>query len=90
MCAYRPAVADSAPCVGMVMLANDVSRCAGHSPEYRLICDERHGCKRHTDLERFSGGPVWVPVAPLMRIIGSTGGNAIANKNCPFYIKADE
>ncbi len=49
-----------------------------------------NGCQRHTDLERFGSGPVWVPVAPLMRIIGSTGGNAIANKNCPFYIEADE
>lgn len=73
------------------MLANDVSRCAGHSPEYRLICDERHGCQRYTDLERFGGGPVLFPVASLMRIIGSTGAScAIAAKNCPFYIEADE
>lgn len=89
MRAYRDAVGAGSICVGVVMLANDVSRCAGHSPEYRLICDERHGCKRHTDLERFSGGPVLVPVAPLMRIIGWTSGNAIANKNCPFYIEAE-
>lgn len=90
MCARRPAVADGASCVGLVMLANDVSRCAGHSPEYRLICDERHGCQRHTDLERFGEWPVLVPVISLMRIIGTTGGGAIARKVCPFYIEADE
>lgn len=72
------------------MLANDVSRCAGHSPEYRLICDERHGCKRHTDLDRFSGGPVWVPVAPLLRIQVLIESDLVtATKQCPFYIEAE-
>lgn len=71
------------------MLANDVSRCAGHSPEYRLICDERHGCQRHTDLERFGGGPVLVPVAALMRIVVVTGMSAHSLKQCPFYIEAE-
>ena len=72
------------------MLANDVSRCAGHSPEYRLICDERHGCQRHTDLERFSGGPVLVPVAPLLRIQVLIESDLVtATKQCPFYIEAE-
>ena len=73
-----------------MMLANDVSRCAGHSPEYRLICDERHGCKRHTDLGRFGEGPVLVPVASLLRLMINGEGGFYSSKQCPFYIEADE
>ena len=71
------------------MLSDIDSRCAGHSPEYRLICDERHGCKRHTDLDRFGEGPVLVPVASLLRIQKMFSGTVV-HKNCPFYIEADE
>lgn len=72
-------------------LPNDVSRCAGHSPEYRLICDERHGCQRYTDLDRFGEGPVLVPVASLLRIQVLIEGDLVtATKQCPFYIEADE
>jgi hypothetical protein len=70
-------------------LPNDVSRCAGHSPEYRLICDERHGCQRYTDLERFGEGPVLVPVAALMRIVSYGPVSAHSMKQCPFYIEAE-
>ena len=62
------------------MLSDIDSRCAGHSPEYRLICDERHGCKRHTD-----------PVASLLRIQALIEGAFVtAIKQCPFYIEDDE